>query len=197
MSDSFDLDAPDLFTAGAIGEPGHRVFYIQAHQAGTIITLKCEKEHVRALGEYLSGLLGELGAVSGAPARDLALREPITPAWEVGAIAVGYDQSRDRIVIEATEITEETDEAEEVDEEEAAEAVAEPDPIEPTVEAEAKESEGATARFLVTREQAAAFVGRADDLVKAGRPVCPMCSQPKDPGGHVCPRSNGHFSGRV
>jgi hypothetical protein len=28
--------------------------------------------------------------------------------------------------------------------------------------------------------------------VKAGRPICPMCSQPKDPAGHVCPRSNGH-----
>ena len=33
---------------------------------------------------------------------------------------------------------------------------------------------------------------RSQDLIKAGRPICPMCSQPKDPEGHFCPRSNGH-----
>jgi len=40
--------------------------------------------------------------------------------------------------------------------------------------------------------QAAAFVKQADTLMKAGRPICPWCSQPKDPSGHACPRSNGH-----
>ena len=30
MSESFDLDRPGRFTVGAIGEPGHRVFYFQA-----------------------------------------------------------------------------------------------------------------------------------------------------------------------
>jgi Protein of unknown function (DUF3090) len=37
-----------------------------------------------------------------------------------------------------------------------------------------------------------AFVERARALQRAGRPTCPMCGEPKDPGGHVCPRSNGH-----
>jgi uncharacterized repeat protein (TIGR03847 family) len=59
-------------------------------------------------------------------------------------------------------------------------------------EAEEEAPSGATARFLITRAQAAAFVDRARALVKAGRPICPMCSQPKDPEGHHCPRSNGH-----
>ncbi len=188
MSDSFDLESPDHFTAGAIGEPGQRVFYLQARQAGTLITLKCEKEHVRALGEYLSGLLTEIGAVSDPLPKDLVLREPITPVWEVGAIAVGYDKARDRIVIEATEITEESEEEDDV--------AVEAEPETPASAAEGHESPHASARFLVTRAQAAAFVGRADDLVKAGRPVCPMCSQPKDAGGHICPRSNGHVPGR-
>ena len=29
MSRSFELASPDLFTTGAIGEPGERVFYVQ------------------------------------------------------------------------------------------------------------------------------------------------------------------------
>ncbi len=30
-------------------------------------------------------------------------------------------------------------------------------------------------------------------LVAAGRPLCPMCGQPRDPEGHVCPEQNGHL----
>jgi hypothetical protein len=28
--------------------------------------------------------------------------------------------------------------------------------------------------------------------VAAGRPPCPFCLQPLDPGGHICPRANGY-----
>ena len=52
----------------------------------------------------------------------------------------------------------------------------------------------AMARFRITRAQAAAFVDRANDLMKGGRPSCPICSRPMDPEGHVCPRSNGHVT---
>ena len=52
--------------------------------------------------------------------------------------------------------------------------------------------EPATARFRITPPQAAAFVECARELMKAGRPICPMCGRPKDPDGHVCPRSNGY-----
>ena len=29
-------------------------------------------------------------------------------------------------------------------------------------------------------------------VVSAGRPPCPFCGGPLDPGGHVCPRANGY-----
>ena len=66
MSDnpSFEVDSPDHFAAGAVGPPGQRVFYLQSRDAGRLITLKVEKEHVRALAEYLGGLLAR---VKGAP----------------------------------------------------------------------------------------------------------------------------------
>lgn len=165
MSGSFELDGPDHFTAGAVGPSGQRVFYLQARQSGKLVALKSEKVHVRALGEHLAGLLAKLPAVAGEPPRDLALIEPIEAAWAVGSLGVGYDEGDDRIVVVAEEIVDE-------------ESTGEP----------------STARFRITRAQAAAFVAVARDLMQAGRPTCPVCSLPMDPGGHVCPRSNGHFS---
>ena len=53
--------------------------------------------------------------------------------------------------------------------------------------------EPATARFHLTRGQAAAFAERARELIEAGRPACPLCSLPMDPDGHICPRTNGHM----
>jgi uncharacterized repeat protein (TIGR03847 family) len=163
-SPSFDFEAPEHFTAGAVGPQGQRVFYLQSREARRVVTLKCEKEHVGALADYLTGLLTQLGGHGGEPLPEAALLEPAEPAWGVGAIGVGYDDKKDRVVVVANEQLPEDREGE----------------------------EPATARFQITRLQAAAFVERARALFKAGRPVCPFCSQPKDPGGHVCPRTNGH-----
>ena len=180
MSESYEMLEPDYFTTGAVGVPGQRVFYLQGRQARTIVTLKVEKEQISALADYLAGMLAKLpeaGTVSG----DLPLLEPLEPAWAVGALGLGYDESADRLVVVANEATEREEDDGEEEESEAEE---------PAESGDA--GDGATARFLITRAQASAFVDRARALVKAGRPICPMCSQPKDPQGHVCPRSNGH-----
>jgi uncharacterized repeat protein (TIGR03847 family) len=171
MSESFELQAPDHFTAGAVGAPGQRVFYVQAREAGAVITLKAEKEHVRGLAEYLEGLLAKTPVASEEIPRDLGLLEPITPAWAVGAIGVGYDEAEDRVLVVANELVERDE-----NEEEAPEGG----------------PEGATARFRVTRAQAARFVERARALMQASRPTCQVCGGPIDPGGHLCPRRNGH-----
>ena len=162
MSESIELPAPEHFTCGTVGAPGERVFYIQARQGRRLVTLKSEKEQVRALGEYLAELLDKLPAGTGVKLPEAALVGPIDPAWPIASIGLGYDHDTRRIVIVATAV---------VDDE---------------------GDEAPTAKFAVTREQAAAFVARAQSLMKGRRAICPMCSQPKDPGGHVCPRSNGH-----
>ncbi|HET8577753.1 MAG TPA: DUF3090 family protein, partial [Methylomirabilota bacterium] len=101
-------------------------------------------------------------------------------------IGAGWDMQRERFIVEMKELLEE-----EVQEEPEEERVIE---REPTVEREtAISEEAATGRIWVTRGQAAAFAEKADALMKAGRPICPVCSQPKDPSGHICPRSNGHM----
>jgi uncharacterized repeat protein (TIGR03847 family) len=186
MNPSFELDNPDHFTAGALGQPGQRVFYMQARQQGRVLTLKCEKEQVRALGEYLATLLARLPAAAGTEATpEATLLEPLDPVWAVSAIAAGYDADSNRVVVEARERIEDEEEEDEATEGEAVEREA-------VVEAEA-EAEGARARFLITRAQAAAFVERARELIEAGRPECVLCSLPIDPTGHTCPRSNGHI----
>jgi uncharacterized repeat protein (TIGR03847 family) len=177
MSDSFEMLAPDYFTTGAVGPPGARVFYLQGREARSVVTLKVEKEQISALANYVAGLLAKLPD-AGTVETEMPLLEPVEAAWAVGALGLGYDEANDRLIVVANEAVEQ----EEEDDEEAAEAT----------EGEAEAVEGATARFLITRAQAAAFVERARALVRAGRPICPMCSQPKDPGGHVCPRGNGH-----
>ena len=34
---------------------------------------------------------------------------------------------------------------------------------------------------------------RAARVVASGRPPCPLCGEPLDPPGHICPRRNGHY----
>jgi len=167
MSASFELDTPDHFTAGAVGPPGQRVFYLQARQGRQVVTLKSEKEQVRALGEYLAELLERVPGARESKPSDVALLEPIDPAWAVGTIGVGYDEPNGRVVVVLTGVVDEEGE------------------------------EAPSARLAVTPAQAAAFVERARALIRAGRPICPMCSAAIDPGGHVCPRSNGHVASQA
>ena len=201
MAPSFDFEAPDFFTTGTVGVPGRRTFYLQAREAGSVVTLKLEKEQIRALAEYLAKLLNDLPDPGALP-RDMALLEPVSEAWVVGSLGVAYDEAVDRILIVAEELSEEAeDEDDDDDDDEAAEepiaeegpraarAPAErgaepPEPVEPP--------DTAKARFRLTRPQAAAFVERARSLVQAGRPSCRLCGLPMDPDGHTCPGTNGH-----
>jgi uncharacterized repeat protein (TIGR03847 family) len=118
----------------------------------------------------LSQYLGRLLADLPEPGQlpeDMDLVEPQEPAFTVGSLGVSYDEDDDRILLVADEATEEEGE------------------------------EGATARFGISREQAAALAIRGVQLVQAGRPPCPLCGFPLDPRGHTCPRSNGHRPPRL
>ena len=107
MSQSYDYEKPDFFTTGAVGEPGQRTFYIQARERGQLLTFKCEKEQVRALGDYLGGIVTKLGAPKGGLPRELDLIEPLEPVtWIVANIGVGYDEDRDRIIVDLVELFE-------------------------------------------------------------------------------------------
>lgn len=99
MSASFDIDDADHVTVGALGEPGHRVFYLQAGP----YTLKVEKQQVTVLAQALSELLSDLPSPGEIPAAP-ELAGFAEPDWIVGGMQLAYDQDDDRVVIVAEEL---------------------------------------------------------------------------------------------
>jgi uncharacterized repeat protein (TIGR03847 family) len=188
VSRSFDLPEAEWVTVGTVGEPGNRTFYLQARQGGEQVTLKLEKQQVAALSQFIGEILSDLPAPESAPAEEeLELADPVLAEWVVGSIQLAYDSDADRILVVAEEVTAEEPEGEDE------EFLADPDLGSAASGAEPSD-EQAVGRFGLTRGQAAAVVKRGWDLVRAGRPACPLCGNPMDPEGHSCPRTNGHRS---
>jgi uncharacterized repeat protein (TIGR03847 family) len=57
---------------------------------------------------------------------------------------------------------------------------------------ELPEEERDVLRVRISAGAARAFIARAERVVAAGRPPCPLCGLPLDPAGHICPRQNGY-----
>ena len=173
---SRELDPVTRLTTDAVGEPGQRTFYLQAASGADQVTLLVEKEQVRRLAENLETWLPELAAgrpedpaeSAAAEAGELALAEPLEPDFRVGQLALSYDAERDRVLVVATEL--------QADEEEDPLDV--PEPLE--------------VRLYVTRAQLRVLARHGAQVVARGRPLCPLCGNPLDPTGHICPAQNGH-----
>jgi uncharacterized repeat protein (TIGR03847 family) len=167
---TFDLRPVDRITADAIGEPGKRVFYLQARKGSQLVSIICEKEHVAALALAIDRLLLSMAGydadavVEPDPVihRGMDLEYPLEPAFRAGQVNLGFDRASKEMVVIAEEIDEEDDGI-------------------PSV-----------ARFWATPAQMRAFSIHGQEVVAAGRPICAMCGEPMDPAGHFCPRRNGH-----
>jgi uncharacterized repeat protein (TIGR03847 family) len=177
----FEFDPPDRFVAGTVGQPGERTFYIQATSGQRSVSVALEKVQVAALAEKLEELLDEVrrrqGSDSAVPPvappelEDVApLTTPVEEEFRAGTLALAWDDDTDTVLVEAQSI--EADEGEE-----------------PT---ESTEFTGDLLRVRLTPGAARSFAKRALRVVAAGRPPCPLCGNPLDPNGHVCPRQNGH-----
>ncbi len=110
MSSSFEISELDHLTAGAVGPPGQRVFYLQAGQGAQVVSLRLEKAQVAALVAYLAGMLADMPPPSDLPT-DLDLIEPVVAEWVVASLGVTYDEDADRVIIVAEELVEEGDDA--------------------------------------------------------------------------------------
>ncbi|HEU0245215.1 MAG TPA: DUF3090 family protein [Candidatus Limnocylindrales bacterium] len=180
----FLFDTPDRFVAGTVGEPGNRTFFLQARDGTRITSVALEKVQVAALAQRLSELLDELerreitGAEADQPLDNAipVLDEPINEAFRVGTLSMGWDTQDDLVLVEARELVA-LDEDEDEGEEEAFDD---------------EDEEGPDfLRVRLTALAARTFVAQALRLISAGRPPCPLCGQPLDPQGHLCPRRNG------
>jgi len=158
-----------VLVSGAIGEPGQRVFYLQAQGPLGTHTVKCEKGQVVALAEHLERLLADLPAIGAAAVVPTDLETTssgISPRFVLGTIGLAYDPDSDRVVVVLEELTPPDDDDDPAD----------------------IERDGL--RLEITRGVASVFCARAKEIVAAGRPSCRWCGRPIDLDGHPCPRMN-------
>jgi len=169
----FDLDPCEHITADAIGQPGQRVFYLQAWEKGQPpTTVLIEKAQLQSLAIGVEQFLADvaqqnpdLQEASAAYIEDrMHIHPPVDPQFRVGEIGLGYDQGRDRAVVITRELLTEEQEPE----------------------------SAAVVRFWCTRSQLRALARWGVEVASRGRPVCTQCGQPMEPEGHFCPKKNGH-----
>ncbi len=103
MSISRDFPSVDHVAIGAFGEPGKRVFVIQARYLGELVTLKIEKAQVAALVHHLGELIQELSR-PGHLDEPSSVLVPYEIAWSVGSIAITYVENMDQINLILEEI---------------------------------------------------------------------------------------------
>jgi uncharacterized repeat protein (TIGR03847 family) len=181
----FEFDPPDRFVAGTVGEPGERTFFLQASGGGRLVSVALEKVQVQALAEKLDELLdevrrrqGEQSVVPPSSTREMEdvapLDAPIEEEFRVGTLALAWDGETSSILVEAQSVGPEGE-------------------VEPP---EGTQFTGDMLRVRLSPVAARAFARRAQRVVAAGRPPCPLCGNPLDPQGHICPRQNGHRPSR-
>ncbi|MCO8270060.1 DUF3090 domain-containing protein [Actinoplanes sp. TRM 88003] len=191
------FEPPERFVAGTVGEPGDRTFFLQARGGGRVVSVALEKVQVSLLAEKLEELLVEANkrfGVSLPEAPVLAVHDnepldtPVDEEFRVGTLGLAFDVDTSTVVIEAIEAGEaeveielEDDSSPEVDDED-----------EPDDDDDEPDDDLDRLRVRLTPEATRAFIDRARRVVAAGRPPCPLCGQPLDPAGHLCPRHNGY-----
>jgi uncharacterized repeat protein (TIGR03847 family) len=168
-----DVYPVSRITAASVGEPGRRVFVLQAHFGAEPFSWVIEKEQALGLSRTIPELLAEvreefpeLGAPLVAAQPNLTLTQPLQPLFRVGSIGVSYDRLHDLVVF----------------------ALVDADALTPGEEDFATEGdeEPSGQHLFMTRGQALLLGEQAGDAVVAGRPLCPCCTQPIDETGHFC-----------
>ena len=178
-----EFDPVDVAAAGALGEPGHRVFMIQGQKENARVAVVVEKQQVELLSaqslEFLDSLSEDF------PDEDIATPvdfdragevievEPLFRARSMGLI---FDPETQLVTLELRELPFESD----IDDE----TFSQYSPV-PEVHDDEK-----VVRLTMTRTQLRAMAVRGNESVNAGREPCPLCLGPMDLSGHICPRLN-------
>lgn len=177
----YAFEPPERFVAGTVGPPGERTFFLQARGGGRLVSVVLEKVQVVLLAEKLEELLGEAQRRFGAdvaegatpPTDNDPLDTPLDEEFRVGTLGLAFDVDSATVVIEAIAVGED----DEADDEDVDDEVP---------------SDRDRLRVRLTPQATRAFIERARRVVASGRPPCPLCGQPLDARGHLCPRHNGY-----
>ena len=169
MAASRDLGMVQWVRPEALGQPGQRRFRLAAlSQGGEYGAIWLEKEQMSALAEALRKVLADEGYEHReTPPPDDRLEPPVFPLdadvdLRAVQLSMGINQGDRRIVLLASD------------------------------NADPNADEATTVRFEFDYASGYQLREEIASVVAAGRPVCPLCSAPMNPEGHVCVRSNGH-----
>jgi len=162
----YELDPVEAIAVAAMGEPGHRQFFLMASGQGRTLTLSCEKAQIQALIVRLHQMLDAQGIDVEGQAASARRLQPGEPEWQVAEMGLGYHAERQMFVLVASEAA--------------------------GTEQEPKTGDDApSVRFWLSHRQVVDFSKQAEEVLSAGRPLCPRCGLPMDPAGHPCPVSSG------
>jgi uncharacterized repeat protein (TIGR03847 family) len=186
----FAFEPPERFVAGTVGPPGERTFYLQARGGGRLVSVVLEKVQVTLLAEKLEELLAEahqrfaleLPGPSVAPPDNDPLDSPVDEEFRVGTLGLAFDVEDNTVIIEAIA----------ADDTAEFEAETEDDGDDDGSETPTISDDLDRLRVRLTPAAVREFIDRARRVIAAGRPPCPLCGQPLDPSGHLCPRHNGY-----
>ena len=180
-----EFNSMSSITPEALGEPGKRTFRLLVEDAAGSAMLWMEKEQLFQLAmaiTRLQAILPSSGDADSAPSPSTGegwgdgdsspfpstgegWGEGDSPHFEftVGKMVLGHEGTSDRFVIDAYDAGEEE-----------------------------AEDDAPTIRLWGVRGQLRTFAAEALKVCAAGRPICPLCSEPVDSTGHKCARVNGH-----
>lgn len=169
--DSGRIENVTRLTVDAIGQPGERVFFLQAEKDGETISLILEKIQVETIRFTIERELENLRLTNPelSPFEftfiedEMHIHPPVDPLFRVGQVAFGYDELQDQVILVFRE----------------------------ALIGEVDENSAQKLALYCSRQQAASLVAWAGELVQRGRPICPYCNQPYS-GTHLCPKKNGH-----
>jgi len=173
------FDPAERFVAGTVGVPGERTFFLQARKGSRLLSVSLEKAQVAALADRIQQILREvrnsepLTLFERVERDDQPLESPIDEEFRVGVIGIAYLSDRKMVEIDLQAIADSQS------------------PEDEELLMELSESQDIL-RVLIPLGYAESFAKRAIAVVGAGRASCPFCGGPIDPGGHLCPRSNGY-----
>ena len=175
----YELNTCIRLTTDAIGKPGQRTFFLQGETDTETITLIFEKIQLQSLivaiikfFEDLHQKYPDLSPENGEFFEEkMRITPPVDPLFRIGEFSLSYDKTLDQICIISKEIV-----------------FQEKDPSIPFE----GQIDGRTVKFWATRDQFIQLVNWGVELIQRGRPICPLCNEPINPEGHLCPKKNGH-----
>jgi uncharacterized repeat protein (TIGR03847 family) len=167
-----DLGVVEAVDATDVGEPGKRTFKVTAESSRGRAVIWMEKEQLFQIGLAIRQFTATEEANENPKDFEPELAAPSSPAeaeFKASDLRIRHDPESDVFTIEA---------------------------VDPVDEEEGQfEEASATVQFSFGRAMAINLSQQAIDAAGRGRPRCELCGGPKDPYGHVCPKTNGHHKG--